>query len=100
MGIALNRPLSEYEILLKEGNQRYGNGKPGGRVEILHYIFEQLSEPVETIPALVTQAAQAFDDHVQQRIRDAGLVAGAREMLEALFARHIKLYLDVLGFID
>ena len=92
-GIALQR-WPGYETFLKEGNQLYGSGKPGGRIEIMGYIFECLGEQAEMIPMLVQSAAQAFDDHVQTRIRDAGLVPHALEMLEELWNRGIRLYLN------
>ncbi len=83
-----------YRPLLDEGNRRYGSGKPGGRVEIMAYVFAGLGKPEMEIPGLVEEAAKVFDNHVQARILEAGLVSGTREALEELRRRGLSLYLN------
>jgi phosphoglycolate phosphatase-like HAD superfamily hydrolase len=86
--------IRRYEPFLKEGNALFGSGKPGGRKEIMQYVFEKLGEPAESIKDLVEKSAKAFDDYVQRKIMEAGLVPGSREMLEDLSGRGILMYLN------
>lgn len=83
-----------YLPLLMKGNKMFGSGKPGGRIEIMEFMFRGLGEPEAAIPDLVAKAAQVFDDHVQARIKEAGLNAGALEMLQTLKHRGLALYLN------
>src|SRR3989344_6295175 len=83
-----------YKPMLDEGRSIFGEGKKGGRLEILEYVFEKLGEPQEKIPALVAQAAKDFDEHVQNRIAEAGFVPGALEMLQELSKLGIALYIN------
>jgi len=83
-----------YEPLLEEGNRLFGSGKSGGRREILQYVFEQLGESPERLPALIGEAAQAFNTHLQGEIAKAGLAPGALQMLEILAARGFVLYIN------
>jgi phosphoglycolate phosphatase-like HAD superfamily hydrolase len=72
----------------------FGWGKPGGRMEILRHVFERLGEPANTLDARVAEAAQAFDNYVQAKIFEAGMVPGAMEMLKDISKRGISMYLN------
>ncbi len=92
-GIAL-ADYPGHEEHVRVGNTLYGNGKPGGRVEILRYVLEQHGVAADRIEKEVRNASAVFDEHVQTKILEDGLVPGAYEMLETLHARGIALYLN------
>lgn len=82
------------EVYLREGNNLYGSGKQGGRVEILRYILLRLGESEKVASALAVRMAQVFDDYVQAKILEVGLVDGALDALVALKRRGLLLYLN------
>ncbi len=86
--------VGQYQVFLEEGNRLYGSGKPGGRREILRYILRNLGQSSQMISVLEEKIVQEFDKYVNEKILDAGLAEGAREMLQILFNRNIKLYLN------
>lgn len=92
--VALAPYEGRYELFLAEGNSLYGSGKPGGRVEILRHVYQRLGEPAHTLDARVGEAAKTFDDYVQKKIREAGVVPGARELLLTLSQHGLPLYLN------
>jgi len=83
-----------YEPYLEEANALYGFGKKGGRNEIMRHVFEKLGEPEERIQSLIDEGATQFNDYVQGKIREDGLVDGALELLEGLEKIGIPLYLN------
>jgi phosphoglycolate phosphatase-like HAD superfamily hydrolase len=94
-GVALSAfDRTEWEPLLREANSIFGHGKPGGRKEILEHVFRGLGKDEGDIEQLVANASALFDAHVQTEIKKAGLVPGAREMLEQLKTREIVCFLN------
>lgn len=93
-GVALAAYRGTYEQYLHTAQTLFGHGKRGGRKEIFGYVFEHLGVPHERIPAVVEEAASVFDTYVQKKIREAGLVPGAQEMLEQLASMPVSLYLN------
>lgn len=83
-----------YEFLLEEASKMFGYGKAGGRREIMRYVIERLGELGDQLDEKLNNSLKLFDDHVQKRILEAGLVGGAVEMLEALQKRGLPLYLN------
>lgn len=93
-GRALALYGERYKPYLDEGNSMFGFGKSGGRMEIFRYICERLGEPADRLDELVAKAGKVFDEYVQKRILEAGLVSGAMEMLESLSVQGLSLYLN------
>ncbi len=83
-----------HEPFLAEAFALYGNGKSGGRVEMLQHVFEKLGESQGRISGLVARAERMFDAHVQRRIIEVGLAPGAMEMLRGLSSCGIALYIN------
>jgi len=84
----------KYELHLKVANGLHGWGKPGGRKEIMQYVFKKINAPTDSIDNLVETAAKIFDNYVQNKILEAGLVPGAVEALNELSTRDLSLYLN------
>lgn len=84
----------KHEIFLTEARKVYGAGKSGGRLEIFGYIFRKLGRTEDELQSLVANAGKEFDEYVQYKIIDAGLVFGVVEMLESLSAIGIPLYVN------
>lgn len=93
-GKALAPYTGHYEPYLNEAVRLYGSGKPGGRKEILSYIFTKLGVGEAEFDRTVEEAAKVFDDYVQSMIMAAGLVPEAKPMLKKLRKRDIPLYLN------
>lgn len=83
-----------HEQLFKGGNERFGNGNPGGRKEIIAYMLNGLGITADAIPEEVERLNTIFTTTVNEAIEKAGLVIGAREMLETLKAEGLTLYLN------
>ncbi len=79
---------------LSEAKVLFGSGKPGGRGEVLRYVFRKLGEPENTLEMRVKKESLSFDRYVQEKIASAGLVPGSVEMLNDLSRRGVALYLN------
>lgn len=86
-------PKEMRDQLIAEGNVRYGNGKPGGRVEILRFALQE-SGLYTDVAAALAHAAQLFDEYVQAKIATEGVVPEALTMLEVLKNHGYALYLN------
>jgi phosphoglycolate phosphatase-like HAD superfamily hydrolase len=86
--------IGRYESFLSEANSRFGSGKKGGRTDIIKFVLERLNVPNKKMPLLVQEASIRFNDHVQKRILEAGLVPGVIDMLEKLIDENVQLYIN------
>lgn len=92
--VALRAYGDQYKPFHREGESMFGSGKPGGRVEIFRHIYGRLGVSADRLNELVTEGSRVFDEYVQGRILEAGLVPGAMDMLENLSARSLSIYLN------
>jgi phosphoglycolate phosphatase-like HAD superfamily hydrolase len=92
--VSLKEYEGRYEKHLAEAHTLFGHGKSGGRVQLMQYVFAQLGVPSEKIAPLVENTVQVFDDYVQAKILEVGLVRGALEALEGLEHRGRPIYLN------
>jgi phosphoglycolate phosphatase-like HAD superfamily hydrolase len=92
--VVLGRYSERYKLALQEARSLYGYGKAGGRREILQHTLHVLGEAPESINSLAEIASQEFDNYVQSKILEDGLVPGALQVLEELSMHGIPLYLN------
>jgi len=76
-----------------EAEAKYSEGRGGDRYDVLRYIFEKLSEPINKIPSLIETGAAAFNAHLQKRIAEVGVEPSDRRALEELSTRY-PLYIN------
>lgn len=77
-----------------EAKSLFGYGKRGGRKEIMEHVFSRLDKPSGEIDRLVKENSDIFDEHVQARIAEVGLIPGIKDFLKRLRELHIPIYLN------
>lgn len=90
-----------YEPILEEArNEKFGFGKAGDRYDMFRHVYRSLGIKESKIESCTIEGAKVFNDYVQKKIVEAGVVEGGRELLVELSAKKQRLYVNSGTAID
>ena len=76
-----------------EGVRLYGGGRGGDRFDILRHAFQTLGESEDRISTLVDETAQKYNELVQEKMIEAGVLDEDRAVLERI-SKRVPLYIN------
>lgn len=80
-------PEEVWRARFRESKELFGYGKRGDRYDVIRHVLAGVDPDGTQDAGLIEAIATAFDEHLQQRIREAGPASGCVPLLEDLSAR-------------